>query len=194
MKHWPNQLTSNSSSHARPAIVLAKLSFVSPLRLATFGLYLDSVQHATLYPKGRHEPFRLTNLFGERRLYRSPIGVGANGENYMPASKRLPAHFGEIDPNSPFSVKRFFTALAATGHIPWVTYFIDEDRVRFEMDFPVGMTRLQQGRLARLVSWQQNKDPNGQRQKSYLCDLMRSISFAPRVEGDGSRYFRCPLA
>jgi hypothetical protein len=110
------------------------------------------------------------------------------------ATKRLPPHFGEIDPEAPWDSKRFFTALAATGNTPYVFYAIDRDRVQIHKDICVPKTKLQKRRLTNLLAWERNKDPEHQQQFGYVKTLARSLPFGTRKEGEGPRYFYYPLA
>ena len=111
------------------------------------------------------------------------------------AAKRLPPGFGGTDPNAPWDTKRFFTALDATGNTPHIFYDIDADKIRLDFDIPYnGTTKLQQKRLHNLYAWERNKDPERRQQSQYVRALVRRMQFAPRKEGEGPRYFSCPLA
>jgi site-specific DNA recombinase len=73
--------------------------------------------------------------------------------------RRLPPHFGKIDPDAPFDVQRFFTALRTTGDTPSVLYSIDDDKLQINIDTHWPKTELQIKRLSDLSSWERNKDP-----------------------------------
>jgi hypothetical protein len=76
-----------------------------------------------------------------------------------------------------------------------VFYEIDADKIRLEFDIPYeGTTKLQQKRLRNLYAWQNNMDPKRRQQFEYVSTLIRSLSFAPRTDGESPRYFYCPLA
>jgi hypothetical protein len=90
------------------------------------------------------------------------------------ATRRLPRHFGEIDPEAPWDSKRFFTALAATGCNIYVLYSDDDELSITFMDafFPKNRTRLQAKRFAGLVAWERNKDPKRQQQNAYVRNIV----------------------
>jgi hypothetical protein len=110
--------------------------------------------------------------------------------------RRLPPHFGKIDPYSPFDAQRYFTALRATGETIYLV-FCDDGEIQIQTYFCFTKTKLQKRRSAELLSWQTNKDPKRHQQYSYVRDLVRAwgLRFAPRTEadGDGPRYFHYPL-
>src|SRR5258708_1655121 len=110
-----------------------------------------------------------------------------NGGKPMPAlqrTKRLPRNFEAIDPNAPFDVQRFFTALDATGNTRNVLYSIDDDKVSLIMDIGIQITKLQEGRLATLFAWERNKDPKREQQIAFARKFVGFFSFAPRTEAD----------
>jgi hypothetical protein len=127
---------------------------------------------------------------------RAAILAAVKRRNLMPASqrtKRLPPNFGAIDPNAPFDVQRFFTALGATGITPNVLYNIDEDKVTLVMERGDQKTKLQRERLQNVYAWAANKDPEGKLQWKFVTDWVRSLRFADRSAGSGPRYFEYPL-
>jgi hypothetical protein len=90
----------------------------------------------------------------------------------------LPAHFGEIDPNTPFDAKRFYKVPRCSGMNP-TAIRQKGNSVSVSLDIGREPTALQKKRIASAHAWAAAKDTDGDKRGAYVREILadREYSF-----------------